>query len=186
MTKPTKWFVHPAKTPISLGIRPVWSEASLSTWRKLGSLATHSAHSGDSDQTGRMPRLIWVFPGCTDHFVGFVMRWLIYSFKVFSMESDKEVQGYVYSVVLTFAGSLRRNWNIQPVASFSGPGRHQCIKKQFCLVARATEILKSKSVRSTDDVIRTCIRQSQIVTKTDDSSFSSKNVSEIDYFSNTL
>ena len=34
--------------------------------------------SEDSDQTGRMPRLIWVFAGCTDHFVGFVMRWLIF------------------------------------------------------------------------------------------------------------
>ena len=25
MTKPTKWHVCPAKTQISLGIRPVWS-----------------------------------------------------------------------------------------------------------------------------------------------------------------
>ena len=52
-TKPTKW------------LRPVWSESSLSAWRKLGSLATHLAHSEDSDQTGRMPRLIWVFAGRT-------------------------------------------------------------------------------------------------------------------------
>ena len=44
MTKPTKWHVHPAKTQISLGICPVWSESSLSAWRKLGSLATHWAH----------------------------------------------------------------------------------------------------------------------------------------------
>ena len=29
MTKPAKWHVHPAKTQISLGIRPVWSESSL-------------------------------------------------------------------------------------------------------------------------------------------------------------
>ena len=43
---------------------------------------------------------------------------------------------------------------------------------------RATEILKSKSVRSTDDVIGTCVWQSQIVTKTNDSSFSSKSASE--------
>ena len=50
---------------ISLGICPVWSESSLSTWRKLRSLATHWAHSEDSDQTGRMPRLIWVFAGHT-------------------------------------------------------------------------------------------------------------------------
>ena len=52
MTKPIKWHVHPAKTQISLGIHPVWSESSLSAWRKLGSLATHLAHSEDSDHTG--------------------------------------------------------------------------------------------------------------------------------------
>ena len=39
--KLTKWQVRPAKTEISLGIRPVWSESSLSAWRKLGSLTTH-------------------------------------------------------------------------------------------------------------------------------------------------
>ena len=65
MTKPTKWHVRPATTQISLGIRSVWSESSLSAWRKFGSLATHWAHSEDSDQTGRMPRLIWVFAGRT-------------------------------------------------------------------------------------------------------------------------
>ena len=37
------------------GICPVWSESSLSAWRKLGTLATHRAHSEDSDQTGRIP-----------------------------------------------------------------------------------------------------------------------------------
>ena len=49
--------VRPAKTQISLGIRPVWSESSLFAWRHLGSLATYRAHSEDSDQTGRIPRL---------------------------------------------------------------------------------------------------------------------------------
>ena len=65
MTKPTKWHVRSATTQISLGITPVWSVSSLSAWRKLGSLATHWAHNEDLDQTGRMPRLIWVFAGCT-------------------------------------------------------------------------------------------------------------------------
>ena len=65
LTKPTKWHVRPAKTQISFGIRPVWSESSLSAWRKLGSLATQWTHSEDSDQTGRMPRLIWIFTGRT-------------------------------------------------------------------------------------------------------------------------
>ena len=63
--KTSKMAVRPAKTQISLGIRPVWSESSLSAWRNLGSLATHWAHSKDSDQTGGMPRLIWVFTGPT-------------------------------------------------------------------------------------------------------------------------
>ena len=77
-TKPTKWPVCPAKTQISLGIRPVWSESSLSTGRNIGSLATHWAHSKDSDQPGHLGRC----PGWSEsslgarHFVGFVMRWL--------------------------------------------------------------------------------------------------------------
>ena len=45
----------------------LYSAYSLSAWRKLGSLATHWAHSedSDSDQTEWMPRLIWVFAGRT-------------------------------------------------------------------------------------------------------------------------
>ena len=37
--------VRPAKTLISLGIHPVWSESSLSTWRNLRSSAFSTAHS---------------------------------------------------------------------------------------------------------------------------------------------
>ena len=45
----------PAKTQISPGICPVWSESSLSTWRNHGSLATHWAHSEDwSDWAAQM------------------------------------------------------------------------------------------------------------------------------------
>ena len=47
--KLTKWHVRSAKTQISLDIHPVWSESSLSAWRKLRSLAIQSAHSGDAD-----------------------------------------------------------------------------------------------------------------------------------------
>ena len=45
MTKPTKWPVHPVAVRM----------------KKVGSLATHKVHSEDSDQTGKMHRLIWVF-----------------------------------------------------------------------------------------------------------------------------
>ena len=65
MSKPTKWHVRPAKTQISLGIRPVWSEPSLCVlWVAKGPAFLH-ADSEDADQTGRMPRLIWVFAGRT-------------------------------------------------------------------------------------------------------------------------
>ena len=46
--------VCPAKTLISLGIHPVWSESLMSTW-SLGSLATHRApsHQWKTDQTAQ-------------------------------------------------------------------------------------------------------------------------------------
>ena len=75
MIKPTKWHVHLVKNQFRLGIRLVWLESSLSAWRKLGSLATHRAHREDSDQTGRMPRLIWVLTGRTVIFVAPVLAW---------------------------------------------------------------------------------------------------------------
>ena len=73
MPKPIKWPVRRAKTQISLGIRSIWSESSLSAQRSIGSSATYWAHSKDSDQTGRMPRPNWVFAGRTGHIVDFVM-----------------------------------------------------------------------------------------------------------------
>ena len=39
--KTKKVTVRPVKTQLGLGIPPVWSESSLSAWRKLWSLATH-------------------------------------------------------------------------------------------------------------------------------------------------
>ena len=57
--------------------RSAWASAQsdqslLSAWRNIGSSATHWAHM-KTDQTGRVPRLIWVFTGYT-YFVGFVIR----------------------------------------------------------------------------------------------------------------
>ena len=62
-TKPTKWPVRPAKTQISLGIRPVWSESSLCHQRVAKDWRFLPADSEDSGESGRMPRLIWVFAG---------------------------------------------------------------------------------------------------------------------------
>ena len=63
--KANKMSVRPAKTQISLGIRPVWSESSLyAQWVAKDPSFLH-ADSEDSDQTGRTPRLNWVFAGRT-------------------------------------------------------------------------------------------------------------------------
>ena len=74
--KTNKMSVRPAKTQISLDIRPVWSESSLSAWRNLGSSATHWAHSKDwSDWADAQADLSlrWAHT----HFDGFVMSRLI-------------------------------------------------------------------------------------------------------------
>ena len=73
MTKPTKWRVHPAKTQISLGVRPVWSESSLCAQWVAKDPSFLRADSKGSDQIGRMPKLTWVFDGYIGHFVGFAM-----------------------------------------------------------------------------------------------------------------
>ena len=76
MTKPTK--LCPQRR-----LRSVWASAqsdqsSLCTqWVAKDPSFLH-ADSEDSDQTGRMPWLIWVFTGCTWHFVGYFMLRLNY------------------------------------------------------------------------------------------------------------
>ena len=63
--------VRPAKTQISLGICPVWSESSLCAHWLAKDLSFLHADSEDSDQTGR------IFAGRTCDFLGFAMRRLI-------------------------------------------------------------------------------------------------------------
>ena len=94
MTKSTKWHVRPAKTQISLGIRPVRSRSSLSRWRNLGSLATQWAHSEDwSDWVDAQadPSLRWAH----SHFVGFVMQQLrsvpLHTMKIWTIGTQKKL-----------------------------------------------------------------------------------------------
>ena len=79
MTKPAKWSVRQAKTQTILGIRRVWSVSSLCALWVAKDPNFLQTDSEDSNQTGRMPRLIWVFAGRTSHFVDFLMFRLKYS-----------------------------------------------------------------------------------------------------------
>ena len=74
--KTNKVTVRPVKTQINLGARPVWSESSLITRKKLVSLATHWAHSEDwSDWANAQADLSLRL--AHTHFVGFVTSRLI-------------------------------------------------------------------------------------------------------------
>ena len=75
--KTNKMSVHPAKTWISLGIRPVWSESLLCThWVAKDPRFLHE-DSEDSDQTGRCPG--WPESSLDAHSLcWFVMSRLIY------------------------------------------------------------------------------------------------------------
>ena len=82
MTKSTKWLCAQRR------LRSTWAstqsdQSSLcAQWVGKDPSFLHM-DSKDSDQTGRMPRMTWVFAGRTCHFVGFVMRQLIYQCLVF-------------------------------------------------------------------------------------------------------
>ena len=79
MTKPTKWSLHPAKTQISLAIRPGWSESSLSAWRNIGFSVTHWAHTAKTlIRLGGCPGWSKSSLGTCIIFDGFVIRRLKY------------------------------------------------------------------------------------------------------------
>ena len=79
MTKPTKWFVRPAKTQISLGIRPVLIRVFAACMKKHLVLSYPISAQRRLWSEWAEARLIGVFAGCTCHFVGFIIRWLIFS-----------------------------------------------------------------------------------------------------------
>ena len=137
VTKPTKWHVRPAKTQISLSIRPVWSEYSLSAWRKLWSLATHWAYSEDSDQTGRMPRLIWVFAGRT-------VILLVLSWGSFYKDVWKEVWKLFW---LRFAGSITYSVNVHNwTASCQNQQNGMCVQRRLRIIMQSLLGKRSKSL----------------------------------------
>ena len=116
--KTNKMTVGPAMIQISLGIRPVWSESSLSTWRKLGSLATHWAHSEDSDQTGRIPRLICVFAGRT--VILLVLTW----------GGSNCNYWHLYTVKIWKIGTLKYSSHLSPL-TFEVVGAPQMTLQQY-------------------------------------------------------
>ena len=93
------------RTQISLGIRPVWSESSLCIQRVAKD--PNFMHA-DSDQTGRMSRLIWVFAGRTCHFVGFVVRQLYWTL-IFTLR--------IFHTCELFARILHSVWRIRMSSS---------------------------------------------------------------------
>ena len=83
-TKRTKWHV-----------RPVWSESSLSAWRKRGPLATHWAHSEDTAYIIDRFLIIWT------------PFWFISVFELTAYLNSQNCSMFLLAFV---AGSLQGHW----------------------------------------------------------------------------
>ena len=121
--------VRPAKTQISLRIRPVWSESSLSAWISTEQLATHWAHSKDSDQTGRMLRLIWVFlSNLLKKFIQ--IAWIQYHPKIGVCESiiTYEQKASIPLILMMYILHRQLNGKFLPLADFWCEPRHSQLK----------------------------------------------------------
>ena len=95
----TRLLMRPAKTQISLRIRAVWSESSLSALRRFAFLATRRVPCENSDQTARMRRLIWVFAERPCKLAGNAVPQPIYEHCI----SDQPVHTYCTQNFLIFA-----------------------------------------------------------------------------------
>ena len=85
MTKPTKWPVRPAKTQISLGIRPVWSEHSRCAQWVAKDSRFPQVDSQDSDQTGR----ILVLSCCGSNYYEWITMSCMLLFSVISSQRKR-------------------------------------------------------------------------------------------------
>ena len=102
--------VRTAKTQISLGIRPVWSESSLcAQWVAKDPSFLH-ADSEDPDQTGWMPRLIWVFAGRTTTLLVLSCRGSIISTSLFTKHLLQP--SVFYTVFHTLVKAFARTYEI--------------------------------------------------------------------------
>ena len=81
-TKPTKLLFAPSEASDQPGHPSSLIWVFTVRTKKPSVLSFPLSASEDSDQTGRTPRVIWVFAGRTDHFVGFVMLRLNYSWAI--------------------------------------------------------------------------------------------------------
>ena len=94
------------------------------------------ADSEDSDQTGRMSRLIWVFTGHTGNFVGFIMWDLIfcpYVAPVYTLKNTSRFDSAPLAIWHTLAG----HHTTDLVVLITAVGRHFTIGGP-CLLHWAT------------------------------------------------
>ena len=90
MSKPTKWHVHPAKTQISLGIRPVWSVFTV-RMKKAWVLSYRLSYPLNAQRRLWSAQTDLSLRWAHSHFVGFVVRRLIFLHPVYVIWS----KGYI-------------------------------------------------------------------------------------------
>ena len=107
--------------------------------RKLGSSATHWAHSEDADQTGRMPRLIWVFAGrtvimlvlscCGSYFYAIIMCKCLSADTMKNVWTAKNV--YIYFFRSLYIFHLYCWWKMYKVFTFFRRGSEDLWRKMY-------------------------------------------------------
>ena len=78
MRKRACWRVRQTRTQISLRIRAVRTEYSLSAWKIFACLAIKNSSIEDSGQAEGMRRLIWILPRCTCQKVHFLTLGVVF------------------------------------------------------------------------------------------------------------
>ena len=112
MTKPTKWFVRPAKTQISLGIRPIWSVFAVRTkkvWFLSYPLSAQRRLWSDWAGAQAYPSLRWAH----SHFLGFIMRRLIFFCRNWRYEKfchNQQFFSWIYLYAITAAAENTLIW----------------------------------------------------------------------------
>ena len=112
-------YLRPPKTHTSLGIHQVWSEYSLGAQWVAKAPSFLYADSEDSDQTGRMLRLIWVFTWRTCYFIGFchdITKTYLYNFDPLKPHFYIVKLGFtgVYIILLISVQNIDCGYSLEP------------------------------------------------------------------------
>ena len=124
---------------LKVGICSVWSASLLGIqWVAKDSTFLH-ADREETDRTGWMPMLIWVFAGCTGHFVGFVVLWFKNDLPVF--QPIRILLWFLSNITFRMPTSVYWwNWHVIQLNPFRSHQVHHCLAKYNTVTERTSNL----------------------------------------------